>query len=375
MVKQAFRGRQAARQQGQRGQSMVEFALSLPVLLLIVAGVLEVGNILTQYNRVQLAAREGARFGAEGGTDDGVSSIVKQTALGSFSTDEADMSIWVVRPIIDTQDSTNPALWSWVDWAGEEKHVYGTYATDPLDGTTVLGDLSSTSTYTDAKSLDTERFVVVVVRYEVPTLLNLSFFQIPGESGGRVPVWAYAILRQEIEQTAVSQAAGGCSAYPIAIDESQIAGLGEDDPFTLSLNNPAGTPTDEYGFLSWNVGYWLASDLNTAMTFPGNSLDGTEGFIEYGDPDTDTQMNRGDLVLSNPGGVADASTAISGANGHITKNRAIRVILYKNPPTVVAAYPTYYQYEISGFAIVRISSTSGNDITFKYVRTDYSCGF
>ena len=46
------------------GQSMVEFALVLPVLLLVIFGIIEFCGIYESLNTVNYAAREGARVGA-----------------------------------------------------------------------------------------------------------------------------------------------------------------------------------------------------------------------------------------------------------------------------------------------------------------------
>src|SRR3954465_2988251 len=54
-----FGGRQRT-----RAQSMVEFALVLPMLLLLVVGIIELGYILFVYAEVNNAAREGARSAA-----------------------------------------------------------------------------------------------------------------------------------------------------------------------------------------------------------------------------------------------------------------------------------------------------------------------
>jgi Flp pilus assembly protein TadG len=45
------------------GQSLVEFALILPVLLLIFMGIVDFGRVIYAYNSVSNAAREGARIG------------------------------------------------------------------------------------------------------------------------------------------------------------------------------------------------------------------------------------------------------------------------------------------------------------------------
>jgi Flp pilus assembly protein TadG len=47
-----------------KGQSMVEFALVLPVMVLIVAGIFDLGRAFFAYITITNAAREGARYGA-----------------------------------------------------------------------------------------------------------------------------------------------------------------------------------------------------------------------------------------------------------------------------------------------------------------------
>jgi len=46
----------------QRGQSLLEFAMVLPLLLLIALGVIEFGRAYFQYNTLSKAVREGARY-------------------------------------------------------------------------------------------------------------------------------------------------------------------------------------------------------------------------------------------------------------------------------------------------------------------------
>lgn len=48
----------------QRAQGMVEFALAVPVFLMLLLGVFEFGRLFITYTSVYAAAREGARFGA-----------------------------------------------------------------------------------------------------------------------------------------------------------------------------------------------------------------------------------------------------------------------------------------------------------------------
>lgn len=47
-----------------RGQAMVEFALVIPLLMLVLMGIFDLGRGVYAYNVVASAAREGARFGS-----------------------------------------------------------------------------------------------------------------------------------------------------------------------------------------------------------------------------------------------------------------------------------------------------------------------
>jgi hypothetical protein len=53
--------RTAGRFSGGRGQSLVEFALVLPILLLLLLGILDLGRAVAAYNSVSNAARSAAR--------------------------------------------------------------------------------------------------------------------------------------------------------------------------------------------------------------------------------------------------------------------------------------------------------------------------
>jgi len=46
----------------ERGQDLVEFAIVLPVLLLLTLGIIQFGILIWNYNTVSNAAREGARY-------------------------------------------------------------------------------------------------------------------------------------------------------------------------------------------------------------------------------------------------------------------------------------------------------------------------
>lgn len=63
----------------QKGQSLVEFAIILPLILLIVMGIAQFGLLFNSYLTIQNATREGARTGVVGGTN----SEIRQSILNT----------------------------------------------------------------------------------------------------------------------------------------------------------------------------------------------------------------------------------------------------------------------------------------------------
>lgn len=63
-----------------RGQAMVEFAMVLPIFILLVMGIMEFGLLFHEYMVVTAASREGARAAAVGGTDAEVTTAAKNAA-------------------------------------------------------------------------------------------------------------------------------------------------------------------------------------------------------------------------------------------------------------------------------------------------------
>ncbi len=66
----------------QTGQGLVEFALALPVLMLILVGVLDLGRLAATYVVLTDAAREGARYGA---STDGSATQIAQRIKGEVA--------------------------------------------------------------------------------------------------------------------------------------------------------------------------------------------------------------------------------------------------------------------------------------------------
>ena len=84
----------------QGGQTLAEFAIILPVLLLILFAIVDLGRAVYAYSVVANCAREGARFGQiSTHTSAGIIAAVKNAAVG-LNTE--DMTIGVSQPTADT---------------------------------------------------------------------------------------------------------------------------------------------------------------------------------------------------------------------------------------------------------------------------------
>ena len=65
------------------GQSLAEFALILPLFLLVVMGIFDLGRGVFIYSTIHNAAREGARYGAVDHCDTaGIKDVVQERAVG-----------------------------------------------------------------------------------------------------------------------------------------------------------------------------------------------------------------------------------------------------------------------------------------------------
>lgn len=70
-----------------KGQAMVEFAIILPILLLLIMGIIEFSLMLNSYLTIQNASREGARYGITGASDSDITNLVISDCSGLQSTD------------------------------------------------------------------------------------------------------------------------------------------------------------------------------------------------------------------------------------------------------------------------------------------------
>lgn len=88
-----------------KGQTLVEMALILPILILILMGMVEFGRILNSYLIITNASREGARYASVHSTDSQI-----QVAINNLtSTLNQDKLILTISPQLSSRSSGSSA--------------------------------------------------------------------------------------------------------------------------------------------------------------------------------------------------------------------------------------------------------------------------
>jgi Flp pilus assembly protein TadG len=90
----------AARWRSERGAELIEFALVMPILMLLIAGIFDFGMMFRTYETVTNAAREGARVGvlpgyeADVNVEDRVDAYMASSGLtGAYTVDVDDVPV------------------------------------------------------------------------------------------------------------------------------------------------------------------------------------------------------------------------------------------------------------------------------------------
>lgn len=105
-----------------RGQSIVEFALVVPLLLVFLLVAADFGRALTAYMTVSSSASEGASFGSRSPENAANVNAIRQAALNEVG---ADQQIWGVAPAVFPTTGTDAQNYQFVE-------VRVTYTFTPL---------------------------------------------------------------------------------------------------------------------------------------------------------------------------------------------------------------------------------------------------
>jgi hypothetical protein len=92
------------RTRSQRGQSLVELAISVTVIMLLLAGAVEIGLALFQYVTMRDAAQEGALYGSLYPNDvTGIQERARAAASDVLELDVADIDVFYSDPSLPVQ--------------------------------------------------------------------------------------------------------------------------------------------------------------------------------------------------------------------------------------------------------------------------------
>jgi len=354
----------------ERGQGLVEMAFILPFLLVLVVGIVELGAALNRQIVVVNAAREGARFGAQGATPGDIHTQTQLATSQMFDFNEENAVIAVIQATTD-DDGEDFAKW--------EKDVYPADAAVPhVTPEKVLEELQAEG---DAANI---RLVIVDVEYDHEAILGFPFVS---ALMGEIPIGSWAAMRLE----AIGARKPGCSAYPIAVTKDTLVGKeGQHIGDVFIGTEPV---SGNFGWLRWpkSTDYASAPWLRIFLTNPawsaGNpdpdNYPGYPGF-QNADDDDDNELNVGDSVWANAGlsDSAENRAALDNLAG-----RYIRVVVWDN----ASGSGNWTKYHICAFAVVEITcngapsgsecETTGkpyglagkNRISARFIRWDTVC--
>ncbi len=319
----------------QKGQSLVEMAFALPVLLLLMVGIVELGYALNAYVQTVNAAREGARFGSMGGRNNDITSIVQGATSGLIQyNDVADVgnSDLYIAHVEISEDCTV------VDFDQEQTMDTPDFETIGVTQDEILAWLSE-----HGYSYCGLSFVAVDLHYRSPSLLRLPLVRQLSEA---VPMRSLTLMRKETPRPL----SGHCDAYPIAAYEGVFYGLQPGDELADVW---IGGDDGNWGWLRWRCdtndgnprGPEDPESLCNYLTPPANSDD-------YENPDNceDHWLAIGKKAWGNSG-VSNADCIRQALDGLV--GRIIRIIVwdYTDWDPGVGL-----EYHVVNFALVKIIS-------------------
>ena len=325
----------------ERGQGLVEMALILPFLLVLVVGIVELGVALNRQLIVVNAAREGARFGAQGARPDDIYAQTRLATSEMLDFNEKNAVIVVVHAETD-DDGEDFAKW--------EPTVYPSGA--PVPHVTPEGVLAELQAEGNAADVE---LVIVDVEYDHEAVLGFPFVS---ALMGQIPIGSWAAMRLET----VSAREAGCSAYPIAVHTDTL-GEKEEKQHIGDVYN--GASPGNFGWLRWPEDTNYASEvwLRNFLADPGWSCgDPTEdeypnypGF-ENADDREDHELNVGDSVWGNAGGLSN-SPKNRAALDNLADGKYVRVVVWDS----VSGSGNGAKYHVYRFAVVEITCDGAPD--------------
>ncbi len=194
----------------QIGQSLAEVALFMPILLIMIAGLVEVSQMVITQNRISTAARNAARFGAQGGEDLGIQHVTLNTVTQTLDLNSGVWDVFSLRGELDSDGDLPEDNFSW-------QHIYGDGMTQAFTNTVTTEswedlrqEIVDSLSY-KGSSPEGLKFVGVLILHDIETILGLDM--IPALLG-RNTVRGFSIMRNSALATTVTESEVCGAAYP-----------------------------------------------------------------------------------------------------------------------------------------------------------------
>lgn len=349
-----------------KGQSLIEVTFFLIILLLLVAGIVELGGVMNAKLTVVNSAREGARFGMSGATDADITLITQQATAKMLAYREDNADIFVIR----AKTNKNGQIVGACPPPAKPGENDSFWCVEQTVGAPAEGGMDPLTFVTPAMvaprlGADTQ-VVGVAVQYDHHALLGLPFISYLADT---IPVNGYTLMRVE----AASQTPG-CIVWPVGAHEDALNPPdGPANPVDILLGTDDPSERGNFGWLMWNnePGSGSVPELEERLRNPQTSLD---EFTNAADS-SDHSLNVGDWVWGDTGwahGVEDALRELQG--------QYIRILMFDmlggSTPPGGACTGSNCSFHVTGYAIVQITSLmeSPNKALYaKFIRFDTGC--
>lgn len=257
-----------------KGQSLVEVAIFLPILVFILVGIVEVGNLMNTQNRVTTASREGAGYGATN-IDPNDPQIISNTlnfmgqVVRNTVTETLDLSpeLWDIWSIYAQTEITGTSLVTFTVFT--DTHVYGNHnVVSTAEWTTLVQDVQE-----DIRQAITDECTVnpTDCTGNVKVVASVPFYNLDTILG--IPIWQWTGFRtvrgltvMRIGERALNT---GCPLIPIAVHLEQYSLYPSD--WTCGYGDDPIPPCDDITLWRgpWNAGTsWF--NLDPVYKFPTN---------------------------------------------------------------------------------------------------------
>jgi hypothetical protein len=360
-----------------RGQALVEMALILPILLLLFAGLIELGFSFYDYLTVVNAAREGARFAAKM-PDYTVEEIVEVTnkATQPVLTDFTLKDEWG-EDVLDAEGRliTNPERASVIVSrlsapVPEDGYSYtynilegypsavGKAALAPADQVIPIHSSRVTEGRVDSIAQEVEaalqgatfeedaQFVIVEVVYDHPQVIRL--FKIGEIIPDPIPLSSLTLMRviSSVRQPT-------CAVCPIALHWSTIEGLVEGTESDTNLEDIwNGVGTGQFGWLTWPGDESSAGSAVYLAKAMHNCNLSKWDYVNPEDLD-DKILNIGDPIVGSTG-VSGADAVVDILESYKASQEEIRVAVW-DPVKQGQGMGSDIWYILKGYARVIIT--------------------